>query len=103
MARVTIGFMDAPAQTVGYPHLCFIIMTGHADEYTYSNITEAGAADFIFKPFPIAELKAKLERIEKERSILAELQEKNEALLLEGEINASFARALESTALSSFL
>jgi DNA-binding response OmpR family regulator len=67
-----------------YPHLSFIIMTGHAGEYTFSDIIEAGATDFIGKPFPMAELKAKLERIQREKSTLR-------ALAVEAESNASFA------------
>jgi CheY-like chemotaxis protein len=74
-----------------YPHLRFIIMTGHAGDYTFSDIIDAGASDFISKPFPVAELKAKLERIEREKAILQELQKKNEELSRAAEIHASFA------------
>jgi CheY-like chemotaxis protein len=74
-----------------YPHLHFIIMTGHAADYTFSDIIDAGASDFISKPFPLAELKAKLERIEREKATLRELQKKNEELARAAEIHASFA------------
>ncbi len=57
-----------------------IIMTGHADAYTYSDIIKAGAADFIAKPFQLSELKAKMERIDRERKIQRELQELNIAM-----------------------
>jgi len=63
-----------------HPYLIFIIMTGYAIEYSYMDIIEAGAADFISKPFEMGELKAKLERIEKERRILKQLEQANKEL-----------------------
>ena len=66
------------ARTI-WPQLDFIIMTGQA-EYTYSNIIQAGATDFISKPFEAGELKAKIERIEREKQIYRQLQERNEDL-----------------------
>jgi putative two-component system response regulator len=62
-----------------WPQLDFIIMTGQAD-YTYSDIIKAGATDFISKPFEAGELKAKIERIERENQVYRELQERNEDL-----------------------
>ena len=44
-------------------------MTGFTDNYTYSDIIRAGAADFIAKPFQTSELKAKIERIDHERKV----------------------------------
>jgi FixJ family two-component response regulator len=60
------------------PHT--IIMTGHTDAYTFSDIIKAGAADFISKPFRLSELKAKIERIDGERKMKRELQEMNIAI-----------------------
>ncbi len=57
-----------------------IIMTGFAGDYSYSDIINAGAADFIRKPVELQELKAKLERIDLERKTLRELRELNTAL-----------------------
>lgn len=62
------------------PHLHFIIMTGHAADYTYQEIIGAGAADYIPKPFEMGELKAKLERIERERKIMEQLEAANKEL-----------------------
>jgi putative two-component system response regulator len=62
-----------------WPHLDFIIITGHA-EYSYSKVIEAGAADFISKPIEAGELKAKIERIAREKRIYQQLQERNEEL-----------------------
>ncbi len=60
-----------------YPKLDFIIMTGHSPEYEFSDIIDAGASDFIAKPFALGELKAKIGRIEKERMVLRDLRESN--------------------------
>jgi DNA-binding response OmpR family regulator len=57
-----------------------IMMTGHTSIYTYSDIIMAGATDFIAKPFELPELKAKLERIDRERKLQRELQEFNIAV-----------------------
>ncbi len=58
-----------------FPDLKFIIMTGYSSEYSYSGIIEAGASDFMAKPFKFEELKAKIERIERENSLLIQLRE----------------------------
>lgn len=47
----------------------FIIITGYTDEHSFDDVIEAGAADFINKPFTICELKTKLDRIFKERRL----------------------------------
>jgi PAS domain S-box-containing protein len=57
-----------------------IIMTGYTADYTYSDIIRAGAADFIEKPFGLPELKAKVERVQRERSMLSQIQEANAAV-----------------------
>jgi len=62
------------------PDLAFIIMTGYNVDYTYADIISAGASDYISKPFDMKELKAKIERIDREKRILGELQETNDQL-----------------------
>ncbi|MGB9292027.1 MAG: HD domain-containing phosphohydrolase [Desulfobaccales bacterium] len=57
-----------------YPQVPFIIMTGYAPEYSYEAIINAGASDFIAKPFSLGELKAKICRIQKEKDTLQQLQ-----------------------------
>ena len=57
-----------------YPHIPFIIMTGYAPEYSYEAIIEAGAGDFIAKPFSLGELKAKICRIQREQNTRRRLQ-----------------------------
>src|SRR5208337_4691038 len=49
-----------------HPGVDTIIMTAFTSGYTYSEIIQAGAADFIGKPFQLPELKAKIERVNRE-------------------------------------
>ncbi|MGA2026218.1 MAG: HD domain-containing phosphohydrolase [Syntrophobacteraceae bacterium] len=63
-----------------YPHLDFIMMTGFSSEYSYSDVIQAGAADYIRKPFEMGEIKAKLERIGREKNLLWDLQQINRQL-----------------------
>ena len=48
-----------------FPDIPFIIMTGYSSEYSYEGIIDAGASDFIVKPFSLDELKANICRIQK--------------------------------------
>ncbi len=57
------------------PGLNTIMMTAHTGIYTYSEIIRAGATDFITKPFQTSELKAKIQRIDRERKMRRELRE----------------------------
>jgi len=56
-----------------YPDLCTIAMTGYSKEYSYVDVIESGATDFINKPFVIEELDAKLRRAITERDTKREL------------------------------
>lgn len=82
------------------PDLDFIIMTGYASEYDYPHIVEAGASDFITKPFTAAELEAKIGRIERERRVLSSLIETNRYLLREISLNMSIAELSKALVLS---
>lgn len=75
-----IEFMKEAKQS--FPDLDFMIMTGYSSDYTYTNIINAGATDYMIKPFKLEELKAKMERIKRERHLLNELKESNKALEL---------------------
>jgi DNA-binding response OmpR family regulator len=65
---------------IKHPGIDTIVMTAFTSDHTYMDIIEAGAADFIGKPFKLPELKAKIERVNRERRMLRELQETNTAL-----------------------
>ncbi len=72
----------------------FIIMSGDTSKYSYKDIVDAGASDFILKPFSMGELEAKLKRLEKERQTLKLLKEANEKLRLS---NLELRRMLKGT------
>ena len=75
-----IEFMKEAKQP--FSDLDFMIITGYASDYTYPDIINAGATDYMTKPFKLEELKAKMERIKRERRLLNELKEGNRALEL---------------------
>ncbi len=56
-----------------YPNVYPIAMTGYSNEYKYVDVINAGAADFINKPFGIEELEAKIRRAIIERNVRFEL------------------------------
>jgi len=77
----------------------FVIITGYGREFTYDQVMEAGAQDFIIKPFTPIELKAKLGRILKERRLAKEnLRLLQEELSLSKKLSAvlSVAKDLSS-------
>jgi two-component system cell cycle response regulator len=55
------------------PDVCAIAMTGYSKDYQYMDVVNAGASDFINKPFLIEELEAKIRRAIIERNIKEEL------------------------------
>jgi two-component system, cell cycle response regulator len=52
-----------------------IIITGYTDKASYAEVIKSGAVDFLKKPFEKEELQAKLHRVERERSMVQELEE----------------------------
>ena len=50
-------------------------MTGYSKEYSYVDVINSGATDFIIKPFSIEELEAKIRRTIIERNIKQELKQ----------------------------
>jgi len=59
-------------------------MTGFAEDFTYEQIIEKGASDFMLKPIGIKELMIRVKRVQRERAILSE-RNQAEALLRESE------------------
>lgn len=60
------------------PELSIIAMTGHTEGYRYVDVINAGASDFIKKPFDIEELEAKIRRILNERELRLKLSRLSE-------------------------
>jgi len=56
-----------------YPDMCIIAITGLARSYKYTTVINAGATDFINKPFSADELEAKIRRAILERNTKEEL------------------------------
>ena len=56
-----------------FPQVSIIAMTGFTHGYRYVDVINAGASDFIKKPFDIEELEAKIRRIINERNLREEL------------------------------
>lgn len=79
---------------VHYPQVDVLAISGYSDRYNFTDLVAAGAIDFIAKPFKQGELKAKLQRVFRERILLSEL-----ALSKEKE-KSFFLHIVESLAIS---
>lgn len=74
-----------------HPDLSVLIITGHSDEYTYSDAIDSGATDFIGKPICAKELDAKIKRIEKEKNTIIRLRRSSESVSREARLNESIS------------
>ncbi|MEJ2691330.1 MAG: response regulator, partial [Deltaproteobacteria bacterium] len=77
-----------------YPQTDVIVMTGVVEDYSYPEVIEAGAIDYIAKPFHLNELKAKLARVIREQNLVASLKSARDELELRVE---NRTRDLEKT------
>ncbi|OGW36912.1 MAG: hypothetical protein A2Y97_05275 [Nitrospirae bacterium RBG_13_39_12] len=66
------------------PDLSVIIMTAYAEEFSYDNALEAGASDFIKKPFTLNELIARIQHVK--------LQEKVRTMAVTDELTSLYNR-----------
>ncbi|MCX8116681.1 MAG: hybrid sensor histidine kinase/response regulator [Desulfobacterota bacterium] len=60
-----------------FPEIPIVAMTGHGASYTFTDVVEAGATDYLTKPFTLDELRAKLNRLLREKGLLRELRQKS--------------------------
>jgi diguanylate cyclase (GGDEF)-like protein len=51
------------------PDMAIIIMTAYVEEFSYDNAIEAGASDFIKKPFTLNELTARIQHVKMQEKI----------------------------------
>jgi len=66
------------------PNMAVIIMTAYIEEFSYDNAIEAGASDFIKKPFTLKELLARIQHVK--------LQEKIRAMSVTDELTGLYNR-----------
>jgi diguanylate cyclase (GGDEF)-like protein len=57
-----------------YPKIGVIVVTGLSEEYTYIDVINAGAIDYMTKPFDSTELLARLRRVIREQTLMHELE-----------------------------
>ncbi len=57
-----------------HPEVDLMAVTGYGMEYSYTDVVERGASDFIAKPFDNNELLAKIKRVFRERELLQKLE-----------------------------
>ncbi|MDH4320653.1 MAG: response regulator [Desulfobulbaceae bacterium] len=76
------------------PFTDVLVISGQDKSHCFSHIMEAGASDFIEKPFTLDELKTKLQRIFRERRLVNDLQQAKE------QEKRSFLGLVESLAIS---
>ncbi len=71
------GFELMRAVRDQFPETSIICMTAHGASYAYTDVVEVGAADYITKPFGIDEMMAKLNRVIREKNLIADLTQKS--------------------------
>ena len=57
-----------------YPQIKVMVVTGYDRSFTYTDVIQAGASDFISKPFNTDELEAKINRLVREIELMRQLE-----------------------------
>jgi signal transduction histidine kinase len=83
-----------------FPGTPIICMTAHGASYNYTDVVGVGATDYISKPFTIDEMRAKLNRVIREKDLITDLTQKSREL---EKVNEELKRLdqLKSTFISS--
>ncbi len=63
-----------------YEDMPVIVMTGFTDEYSYEQVIEAGAADFLKKPFSMRELSTRVTRVIRDVDLMAVVKKRGKDL-----------------------
>lgn len=71
------GFELMKAVRLEFPDIHIIAMTGHGASYTFTDVVECGATDYVNKPFSLDEVRAKLNRVVREKGLLRDLKQKS--------------------------
>ncbi len=74
------GFQLMKAAHAEFPDIHIICMTAHAASYSYTDVVALGATDYITKPFTVDELRAKFNRVIRERNLIWNLTQKSKEL-----------------------
>lgn len=73
-----------------HPRTDVIVVTTYLEHTTLTDVINAGAVDFLSKPFTVDEIRAKLSRVVRERKLIHELVVENKKRLkIEGELRLS--------------
>ncbi|HCC54972.1 MAG TPA: hypothetical protein DEQ20_08635 [Desulfobulbaceae bacterium] len=82
-----------------YPSMSIIAMTGYIDDHHYDEAIEAGASDFLKKPFTINEISARVERVARDAHFLELLKKKEKSM---EEISTMMIAGLQEEAKQKF-
>ncbi len=71
------GFELMKTVRAEFPDIHIIAMTGHGVSYTFTDVVESGATDYVPKPFSLDEMRAKLNRVVREKGLIRDLKQKS--------------------------
>jgi len=65
---------------IDHPEIDVVIMTGYKSDYSYVDIMDAGASDYMTKPFNLNSTLARIKRIAREKKNIIDLKKTNQEL-----------------------